>query len=67
MEARIVQLPSNEIHVDADRIVIERFVLRDPSLAAVLAQREPADRPAVVERALKVGLLAIQDVETSAM
>src|SRR5437773_627996 len=65
MEARIVQLPSNEIHVDADRIVIERFVLRDPSLAAVLAQREPADRPAVVERALKVGLLAIQDVATS--
>src|SRR5439155_11009587 len=65
MEARIVQLPSNEIHVDADRLVIERFVLRDPSLAAVLAQREPADRPAVVERALKVGLLAIQDVATS--
>jgi hypothetical protein len=65
MEARIVQLPTNEIRVDADRIVIERFVLRDPALAAVLAQREPADRPAVVERALKVGLLAIQDVAVS--
>ena len=65
MEARILPLPTNEIRVDADRIVIERFVLRDPTLAAVLAQREPADRPAVVERALKVGLLAIQDVAVS--
>ena len=65
MEARIVQLPTNEIRVDADRIVIERFVLRDPALAAMLAQREPADRPAVIERALKVGLLAIQDVAVS--
>src|SRR4051812_904028 len=62
MEARIVQLPTNEIRVDGDRIVIERFVVRDPALAAVLSQRDPMDRPAVVERALKVGLLAIQDV-----
>ena len=65
MEARIVQLPTNEIRVDGDRIVIERFVLRDPALASVLMQRDPADRPAVVERALKVGLLAIQDVAVS--
>src|SRR5690348_11670245 len=65
MEARIVQLPTNEVRVDGDRIVIERFMLRDPALAAVLAQREPADRPAIVERALKVGLLAIQDVAVS--
>ena len=65
MEARIVQLPTNEIRVDGDRIVIERFVIRDPALAGVLAQREPADRPAIVERALKVGLLAIQDVAVS--
>jgi hypothetical protein len=65
MEARIVQLPTNEIRVDGDRIVIERFVLRDAALAAVLSERDPADRPAVVERALKVGLLAIQDVAVS--
>src|SRR6476469_3652792 len=62
MEALIVQLPTNEIRVEGDRIVIERFVVRDPTLAAVLAQSDPEDRPAVVERALKVGLLAIQDV-----
>ena len=65
MEARIVHLPTNEIRVDGERIVIERFTLRDPALAAVLGAREPADRPAVVERALKVGLLAIQDVAAS--
>jgi hypothetical protein len=65
MEARILPLPINEIRVDGERIVIERFTLRDPALAAVLAAREPADRPAVVERALKVGLLAIQDVAAS--
>src|SRR5436190_5297070 len=65
MEARIVHLPTTEIRVEGDRIVIERFTLRDPELAAVLAQRDPADRPAVIERALKVGLLAIQDVAAS--
>ncbi|HET7029638.1 MAG TPA: hypothetical protein VFI34_03935 [Candidatus Limnocylindrales bacterium] len=65
MEARIVHLPTTEIRVEGDRIVIERFSLRDPSLAAVLAARDPADRPVVVERALKVGLLAIQDVAAS--
>ena len=65
MEARILQLPTNEIRVDGERIVIERFTLRDPSLAAVLAARDPSDRAAVVERALKVGLLAIQDVAAS--
>ena len=42
MEARIVQLPTNEIRVDGDRIVIERLVLRDPALAAIVAEREPA-------------------------
>jgi hypothetical protein len=61
MEARIVQLPTNEVHVDADRIVIERLVVRDAALAAVLAERPAEDRPNVVERALKVGLLALQD------
>src|SRR3954447_10834351 len=65
MEARILPLPTTEIRVDGERIVVERLVVRDPTLAAVLAQREPADRPAVAERALKVGLLAIQDVAAS--
>jgi hypothetical protein len=61
MEARIVQLPTNEVHVDGDRIVIERLVVRDAGLAAHLAERPAEDRPIFVERALKVGLLALQD------
>ncbi|HET9519773.1 MAG TPA: hypothetical protein VFO73_01865, partial [Candidatus Limnocylindrales bacterium] len=46
---------------DGDRIVLERFVLRDAQLAAVLGERAPEDRPAIVERALRIGLLALQD------
>jgi hypothetical protein len=65
MEARIVQLPTNEIRVDADRIVLERFIVRDPALAAIVAGREPEDRPAFIERALKIGLTALQDATVS--
>jgi hypothetical protein len=61
MEARILPLPTTDIRVDGERIVVERLVVRDPSLAAILAEREPADRPALVERALKIGLTALQD------
>jgi hypothetical protein len=62
MEARIVQLPTTpDIHVDADRIVIDRLVVRDPSLAAILGERPAEDRAAVLERALRIGLLALQD------
>lgn len=62
MEARIVQLPSAPgITVDADRIVIDRLVLRDSALASILAERPEEDRASLVERALRVGLLALQD------
>jgi hypothetical protein len=61
MEARIVQLPTTEVHVDPERIVIDRLVVRDPALAAILGERAPEDRAAVVERALRIGLLALQD------
>jgi hypothetical protein len=62
MEARIVQLPTApDIHVDADRIVIERLVVRDPGLASILGERAAEDRAALVERALRIGLLALQD------
>ena len=61
MEARIVQLPTNEIRVDGDRIVVERLVVRDQALASTLAERPVEDRPAIVERALRIGLLALQD------
>ena len=77
MEARILPLPTPatrpsgrpdaapQVHVDGHRIVIERLVVADPVLAASLEEREPAERPAVVERALRIGLLALQDASTA--
>src|SRR5262245_19648459 len=70
MEARtLVPLPSTadgpasapRIQVLGDRIVVDRLVLHDPSLAASLAERPADDRPALVERALRIGLIALQD------
>lgn len=67
MEARILPLPTPEplpltsVRVDGDRIVVERLMLTDAALAQPLADRSPAERAAVVERALRIGLLAIQD------
>jgi hypothetical protein len=53
------------VRVEGDRIVVERLVLADAALAGSLAERDAADRAAVVERALRIGLLALQDAATS--
>ena len=53
--------PPTRVRVEADRIVVERLVVRDPALAAFMAERSPADRADLVERALRIGLLALQD------
>ena len=49
------------VRLDGDRILVERLVVADPALAAFLAERPGDDRPALVERALRIGLLALQD------
>jgi len=49
------------VRVDGDRIVIDRIVVHDPALAAFLAERPADDRADLVERALRIGLLALQD------
>ena len=54
-----------QVRVEGDRIVIDRLVLTDRVLASSLAEREPAERPDVIERALRIGLLAIQDASTT--
>lgn len=66
MEARIVQLPTAArlaptVTVEGDRLTIEHLTLVDPALSAFVAEREAADRPLVVERALRIGLTALQD------
>jgi hypothetical protein len=74
MEARtLVPLPSNpdasqpptRIQVLGDRIVVERLVLHDPALAACVGERPPEDRAGLVERALRIGLVALQDAGVS--
>ncbi len=64
--ARIVQLPTSgrpapAVSVDGDRLSIEHLTLVDRGLAAFVSDREAADRPLVVERALRIGLTALQD------
>nr|MBA2372903.1 hypothetical protein [Chloroflexota bacterium] len=77
MEARtLVPLPSpidddgpaassGRVRVDGDRIVVDRLSVQDQALAAYLAERAPEDRAAVVERALRIGLVALQDAGVS--
>jgi hypothetical protein len=50
------------VEVDGDRLVIEHLVLVDHALAAFVAGRAVEERPALVERALRIGLTALEDV-----
>ncbi len=67
MEARLVSLPTPAaapatiVRLEGDRIVVDHLALVDPALAAFVAERPMDDRPALVERALKIGLVALQD------
>lgn len=68
MEARLVGLPSRQdpvIRVDGDRILIDRLTLTDPGLAAWFGGQPEDERPSIAERALKIGLTALQGVGVS--
>jgi hypothetical protein len=60
MEAHVIPLHS-AVRLEGDRIVIERLTLTDPTLAAFLGERTAGDRGPLVERALRIGLIALQD------
>ncbi len=49
------------VSVERDRVVVERLVLVDASLAAFVAERHAEERAGLVERALKIGLTALMD------
>jgi hypothetical protein len=68
MEARNIvslptpaSLPATLVRTEGDRIVVDRLTLVDRGLAAFVAERPMDDRPDLVERALKIGLVALQD------
>ena len=56
---------SPPVRVEGDRIVVDGLALQDPGLAAWLAGQPADGRANVVERALKIGLLALQGVGVS--
>ena len=65
MEARIVSFPNgreSEIRVEPDRIVIDRLAVADANLAGWLAAQPMDDHAILVERAVRIGLTAIQSV-----
>jgi hypothetical protein len=67
--ARIVQLPppasGPTVLVQGERIELGRLVLADAGLAAFVAQRAAEERPLLLERALRIGLTALQDAGAS--
>lgn len=64
MEARIVTFPSPQpaVRVAGDRIDVERLSLTDGALAAWLGAQPVDDHSILVERALRIGLTALQSV-----
>ena len=57
--------PAPTVRVDGDRLTVERIVVSDRSLAAFVAERPAEDRGALVQRALTIGLVALQDAGVS--
>ena len=64
MEARIVSFPNSQpaVRVSGERIDVERLALHDGPLAGWLAAQPPDDHSILVERALRIGLTALQSV-----
>lgn len=71
MEAtNIVSLPDvptahGRVAVDGERITIESLALSDTGLATFVAERPADDRADLISRALRIGLLALQDAGAS--
>ncbi len=68
--ARIVPLHTTPpqaplVRVDGDAVYVERLRLTDRGLAAFVEQRAQDDRPELAERALRIGLHALQDAGSS--
>ncbi len=68
--ANVVQLPPvpdppARVDVAEGQIVIDHLALVDAGLATFVRERPADDRPALVSRALRIGLLALQDAGAS--
>jgi len=68
MEARIVTFPTpqeSRVRVDGDRILVDRLAVADGPAAAWLAAQPMDDHALLVERAVRIGLTAMQSVGVS--
>jgi hypothetical protein len=54
-------MPPTRVRIEGDRIVVERLIIRDTALATFIAERPAADRADLLERSVRIGLLALQD------
>jgi len=76
MEARLLPMPTSasplggrrasaprdaQVRVEGDRVIVDHLEVADAGLAGSLGDRDAADRGTVVERALRIGLMALQD------
>src|SRR5829696_469219 len=64
MEARVVSFPNAQpaVRISGDVIELDRVSLADGPLAAWLAAQPPDDHAVLVERAIRIGLTALQSV-----
>lgn len=66
--ARLVPFPAAgpaTVRIEADRITVEGLTLADAGLAAFVRERPVEERAGLVERGLRIGLLALQDAGVS--
>lgn len=68
--ANIVRLPEakearEQVRTEGDRVIVDRLTLADAGLATYVRERPADERPALAARALRIGLIALQDAGAS--
>ncbi len=59
------QLADTDVSIRGDRIEIRNLVLVDPALAEFVRRQEPDERMAVIDRALRIGLMTLTNTGIS--
>ncbi len=57
-----VDTSTGRVRLEGDRVIVERISITDHGIAAFLGERPVQERASLAERALRIGLLALQDV-----
>ncbi len=52
---------TTQVRLDGEHIIVEHLIVVDAGLAGFVAERATEDRPGLIERALRIGLLALRD------